>query len=82
MTNYIRIYERDYFEPNCPQTTQAFSQSSLAFLRLDGKHVTQDKRVVTDMAAAEPFSEVITGGELLVGGRASSDLRNFASTFC
>ena len=34
------------------------------------------------MAAGEPFSELITGGELLVGGHASSDLRAFASTFC
>ena len=38
--------------------------------------------MVTDMAAGEPFSELITGGELLVGGRASSDLCAFAATFC
>ena len=34
------------------------------------------------MAAAEPFSEVFTGGELLVGGRASSELRAFTATYC
>ena len=34
------------------------------------------------MAEGEPFSELITGGELLVGGHASNDLRDFTSTFC
>ena len=34
------------------------------------------------MAAAEAFSELVTGGELLVGGRASSELRAFTTTYC
>lgn len=34
------------------------------------------------MAAAEPFMEKVTGGELLLGGRASAHLRNFVATLC
>lgn len=34
------------------------------------------------MAAAEPFSEVVTGGKLLIGGKAPRELRVFAQILC
>ena len=82
LTKYVRIYERSSLDSFCPQTSAAFAQSRLAFLFLEGTHTNQQGQVLNNMAAAEPFMEKVTGGELLLGGRASAHLRCFVATLC
>ena len=44
--------------------------------------MSQQGTPVASTAAAEPFSEVVQSGELVLGGHASKELREFAMTLC
>ena len=78
----MRIYERGSFDSFCPMTPEKINESVLAFIYLEGQHVNQAGKTVTDMAAGEPFSEAITGGEILYGGKVSDTVKRFVTVLC
>jgi len=78
LTSFVRIYERARLDQACPTTAQGVKDSPLVFLILEGKYTNQSGQVVENTAASEPFSEEVTGGKLIVGGRAPKELSAFA----
>lgn len=66
MTSFIRIYEKNSFEPlgsseNVNLMSGGLQESNLAFLYLEGRHVIKGTdRVVTDMAGDEEMIEIVT----------------------
>ena len=80
LTSYVRVYERACLDQYCPITAQDLAASSLAFLILEGHYVNQAGQTSQDMAASEPLTEVVTAGHLVLGGKASKELRAFTET--
>jgi hypothetical protein len=79
MTNFVRIYERSYLDQYCPMTYEAFKQSNLVLMLLDGCHLNTSGRPISNMGINEQFIETVSFVEVVIGGLADEKLKCFAA---